>query len=510
VFNAAWLKRTIPPDPLRFRKWGLAATIATMLLAAWLIGYQFRMTEAEQAQQYITSFETETNPTLRLDALVNLLTFSNGKYQTEAMNRFYSQSRITQTLLLSESNLPDRAKTLVAVAYPTLRYQLWLTDSNTILLKAMQSYITDTNEAAAVEYWLEGRKALQNGDYDSAKLAYHLAIKKSDKNALLYIEQGLAYTHLGEFDQARQNFDYVATHHITITGLIPYLLRLEHPELVTKSIELSRFIQLPLASGGTEGGSMALIPAGPFIMGSTNAEVEAAFAACQKIISNCPKELFERELPRHTVYLADYYIDKYEITNADYAACVKDKKCTLPQNTGSYIRGKYYDDPDFAKYPVIYIDWTQAKEYCVFAGKRLPTEAEWEKAARGLDGRIYSWGNEFDGTKLNFCDKNCTLPWADEAVDDGYGNIAPSGSYELGKSSYGVYDMAGNVWEWTSSEYRNYPYQADDGRENLFSNNDKVFRGGAVSSFGLNVRAAFRNLDNPTYNNLTVGFRCAQ
>jgi len=221
------------------------------------------------------------------------------------------------------------------------------------------------------------------------------------------------------------------------------------------------------------GGEMILIPAGEFTMGSDTGNAD--------------------EKPVHKVFLAEYSIDKYETTNAQYAECVNAGKCTAPHETKSYTRDSYYGNPEFANYPVIYVDWNQAKSYCEFAGKRLPTEAEWEKAARGTDGRSYPWGNnEPNDTLLNY-------NWK-------VGDTTKVGSYPSGASPFGVLDMAGNVFEWTSSDYKAYPYIANDGREDLLSNNNKVLR-----SLAWNERdfPSTNRFTNPN-NYLNLGIRCAQ
>jgi serine/threonine-protein kinase len=244
-----------------------------------------------------------------------------------------------------------------------------------------------------------------------------------------------------------------------------------------------------------DGMEMVYVPAGEFMMGSEGGP--------------------DDEQPVHAVDVDGYWIDRTEVTNEMYDLCVQDGACERPSDLSSYSRDSYYANPDYADYPVIYVSWNDANAYCEWAGGRLPTEAEWEKAARwdeeAQEARIYPWGDTFDGTRLNFCDSNCPFDWQDDSVDDGYEDTAPVGSYPDGASYYGALDMAGNVWEWTGSAYEPYPYDPDDGRENISGTDVRpVLRGGSWYDNDYNVRAANRINNDPTNRYNIVGFRCAQ
>jgi formylglycine-generating enzyme required for sulfatase activity len=184
--------------------------------------------------------------------------------------------------------------------------------------------------------------------------------------------------------------------------------------------------------------------------------------------------------------------------NEMYDACVYARECRRPQQSGSATRSSYYQNPVFLNYPVIYVDWKMAKTYCEWRGARLPTEAEWEFAARGTDARSYPWGEKVD----------CSLANAAGCV----GDTTPVNQYETGQSPYGVFGMAGNVWEWTSTLYDLYPYDAADGREDPTATGKRIARGGSWHTFGGNggnVRTDIRLQIDPAYSGAYVGFRCA-
>ncbi len=162
------------------------------------------------------------------------------------------------------------------------------------------------------------------------------------------------------------------------------------------------------------------------------------------------------EMPLRRVHLDGYWIDQTEVTNAMFAQCVRAGDCTPPPAIfGPFSPHAYFGAAEFDNYPVVNVTQPQAQQYCTWAGRRLPTEAEWEKAARGTEARRYPWEwiGVADPEKLNFCDQGCAFPWNVADVDDGYPETAPVGSYPAGASPYHALDMAGNVWEWTADWY---------------------------------------------------------
>jgi len=235
--------------------------------------------------------------------------------------------------------------------------------------------------------------------------------------------------------------------------------------------------------GAVDGAVYVYVPAGEFVMGSASTDPEAD----------------DDERPPHTVYLDAYWIGQTEVTNAQYAQCEQAGLCRPPARTGSSTRGYYYGNARYDHYPVISVSWSDAETYCRWAGGRLPTEAEWEKAARGTDGRVYPWGNALTTSDLlNF--------------DDSGGDTTAVGSYPAGASPYGTLDMAGNVWEWVADWYGR-SYYGESPEENPAgpaSGAYRVLRGGSWGDATHNVRAANRLAYDPGLARHMVGFRCAR
>lgn len=252
---------------------------------------------------------------------------------------------------------------------------------------------------------------------------------------------------------------------------------------------------------------MVLIPAGTFTMGS---EQTTALAECEKYFTGCNhKEWYLNEGPVHEVTLDAFYMDVYEVTNAQYQVCVEAGSCTVPDRKSSPSRSSYFDNPQFADYPVIWVTWDQARSYCEWRGARLPTEAEWEKAARGIDERLYPWGNAFEDGQGNFCDVNCKETWANHNFDDGYADTSPVGKFPAGSSPFGLHDMGGNVNEWVADIYEADYYAASPSSNPMGpeSGSSHVIRGGSFHTPGQGLRTTARPLSEPSADH--IGFRCA-
>ncbi len=222
---------------------------------------------------------------------------------------------------------------------------------------------------------------------------------------------------------------------------------------------------------------MRLIPAGEFVQGGSGEPDES---------------------PAHNVYLDAFYMDTYEVTNQQYSACLADGACPSPKSNASLRNANYFGNPQFDQYPVINVNWEMAKAYCEWRGAELPTEAQWEKSARGTDGRVYPWGNDISCSNANYggCVKD----------------IAMVGSNPSGKSVYGVYDLAGNVWEWVSDWY-SADYYSGMPAENPVGPGGgemKVMRGGSWSDLASSARSSNRYGNDPKLFGDSVGFRCAR
>ena len=216
----------------------------------------------------------------------------------------------------------------------------------------------------------------------------------------------------------------------------------------------------------TKGVEMVLVPEGEFTMGSEDGD--------------------DDEPPAHQVFLDAYFIDKYEVTNTFYKVCVEDGVCEQPTDTDDYSNSQY------AQHPVVYVDWYMAAEYCEWRGARLPTEAEWEKAAQGTDGRTYPWGDE-----------ESEITFANFSGSD----TKEVGSYPKGVSPYGAYDMAGNVWEWVADWFDSYPGNTEINSH--YGTSFRVSRGGSWLDSSHGVRSANRLSLEPSFNKDLYGFRCS-
>jgi len=242
---------------------------------------------------------------------------------------------------------------------------------------------------------------------------------------------------------------------------------------------------------------MIYIPAGPFTMGSTAGDIGGIQAQCGGSDAGCSAAQLQDETPQRQVTLRAFYIDETEVTVAQFKAFVAATGYrTTSQAKGDALQYTWraFDAPDRQDHPARWMSWYDANAYCQWAGKRLPTEAEWEKAARGTEGLIFPWGNVWDESRVP------------------HGDTAPVTAFPNGASPYGVLGMAGGVWEWVADWYDPFYYQSGPTVDPLGpgQTRDKVLRGGAFGNAYWKQRTAHRHFGGADGYSQDHGFRCAK
>lgn len=343
----------------------------------------------------------------------------------------------------------------------------------------------------ARKYYKEGCNYCDAESYDLAIESYKKAEEAFPDFPELHYNMGWLYSKLGDAEKTirhLQKYIVLAPNANDITEVQSYIVvitqAMEKRKSVVDTFKSRDEIMKKAAAEQKKKYGSVIIPAGEFIMGTDEAR--------------------EDTYPEHKVYLDAFEIDCYEVTNAQYWEFLEyikktndHSKCPKEEPSGKdhtprFWDNEYYNVPD---YPVVRIDWYDAYAYAAWAGKRLPTEAEWEKAARGMDGRKFPWGNEWDTMRCNLS-----------------GEPKPVGSVEVGKSIYGCYDMSGSVHEWCADWYLE-TYYAETPLKNPKGPDSgirRIIRGGSRFSKPFQIQTFTRKSEQPNLFNVALGFRCAK
>ncbi len=523
TFDLKWIKENTPPTtPRRLVMASSLITIIALIIAGYFALKDLNRAPEERAAQFTRDFQHAQSSEARLTNLARLLELNNGAYARSARQLFNGLSPQDQLALFASNRSWGAAENQVLVVQGLYQHMGNTEKENQLLASMAQAAPSVADE---ITVWLAGRQSLNEKDYYSAEANLRLAIAKNRNNPALYYDRAQAYMGLGEDYYLQALTDLNKTVQLDknrgsdvyrLINLKPLMSRFWKRHAMDAEYKaLADAVTIP----------MVRIPAGEFVMGSTLEQIDQTFADCERQTHNqCTDEtpfirnenIFEDEKPQHKVYLDLYFIDQFEVTNTRYAECVSAGACRSP-NASSFTRASYYGNPEFDNYPVVNVNWFDANTYCQWHEARLPSEAEWEKAASWSDltqeKYIYPWGNNFDGTLVNFCDISCAWDWPNKNFDDGFADTSPVGNYPGGVSPYAVYDMAGNVWEWVNDWYQNDYYSTlGDNASNPqgpLKGDLRVLRGGGFSNYDNNVRTTYRDGYNPSNPVFSIGFRCA-
>lgn len=356
---------------------------------------------------------------------------------------------------------------------------------------------------------------------DAGTLAFDIALAEGDAGAYMVV----LFTLAGEHDALRD-----AVFVPVVEALAPAVVAEESAMATPATSPAEGTAPIDTQIRPTDGMVMVYVPAGEFEMG--NPGIQWIWGGSLRD-GDLDLQVFTDEGPRRTVYLDAFWIDQTEVTVAMFRTFVEatgyettaeragwgqpwregPMEEEWPQVSGAdwqHPRGPESTAED--DHPVVQVSWEDAAAYCEWAGGQLPTEAQWEKAARGTDGRMWPWGNTYDGVRGSFCDAQCPIErWKHDSYDDGYAFTAPVGSFPSGASPYGALDMVGNVWEWVADWYDD-SYCGDSPTENPSgppSGTERAMRGGAWIDNETWVRCTVRHQNPPWSRCDDVGFRCA-
>jgi formylglycine-generating enzyme required for sulfatase activity len=507
IFDASWAKNSIPASVSNRRLVAAISSIAVVAIALAGFFYYRQVNQAIeiQAETYVDNFNNSSSQEVRISNLAGLFGLGGG-YEEQALALFQSLNYEDQLALFdlaTPDNVGDGLVTVVNGVYQSMQD----TTNGNALLTAMANTLEGTNASGAVglvieiNAWVDGRKAAAQGQYEVAVASLTTAWDRSEQrgnlNPSALLDRAQAYIALKQYDDALKDLEIVATQnqedqveiqHLVFgdEALLSYFRENyeRYPEIVNIiSIPTPAMTATPVPSVGigtskvspVDGMTLLYVPEGEFSMGSEGS--------------------YSNESPVRNVYLDAYWIDKTEVTNYMYTMCVNDMKCNIPFKSEQHPND-YYGNSEYDNFPVVYVAWDDANKYCKWAGRRLPTEAEWEKAASWneikMEKYVYPWGNEPSCEGINLCGKN----------------IDQVGSFQNDSSPYGILDMGGNVDEWVFDWFYLYEVLPTVNPVASTPRQYRILRGGTYNSDG--VPTTFRNWVNPLSSNGGTGFRCAQ
>jgi len=355
---------------------------------------------------------------------------------------------------------------------------------------------------------------------DAGKLVWDIALSESKSRVNLVILATLAEEHEALYDTV-----FVPA----IDSLAPAMITIDRVAPTSTTHPAQGLLPFDTRTRPADGMSMVYVPAGEFEMGNTG--IQWIWNGSLHDF-DLGLQVYTDESPQHVIYLDAFWIDQTEVTVAmfrsfveatGYETTAEREGWGAPWNDGPkeeewpHVPGADWQHPRGPDsnaendHPVVQVSWEDATAYCEWAGGQLPTEAQWEKAARGIDGRLWPWGNTFEGNRGSFCDAQCPVERQKQhTYDDGYAFTAPVGSFPLGASPYGALDMAGNVWEWVADWYKD-SYYSDSPGENptgLPFGTERTQRGGAWYDNESWVRTTVRHSTPPLNRCDDLGFRC--